>query len=167
VMAEKGAGIGFEIDEFLIKPVKPQDLLAALERIGLATTAERSILIIDDDPSASKVMGPALRASDYQMTAILDAESALASARASPPSAIVLDLMMPGMDGFEFLHRLRNTPKGRTTPVIVWTSKDLTEAERIRLQSSAFAIIRKGAGSAALLLAELERCLPKRESHGR
>jgi CheY-like chemotaxis protein len=77
----------------------------------------------------------------------------------------VLDLMMPGMDGFEFLHRLRLTPRGRRTPVIVWSSKDLSRPERARLQSSANAIIHKGAGSADLLLAEVERCVPSQRSH--
>jgi CheY-like chemotaxis protein len=91
---------------------------------------------------------------------MLDGESGLAAAREHPPSAIVLDLMMPGMDGFEFLHRFRLTPRGRRTPVIVWSAKDLSRPERARLQASANAIIHKGAGSADLLLAEVQRCVP-------
>jgi len=125
---------------------------------------ERSVLIIDDDPTASKVMAPALRAGHYKMTATLDAETGLAIVLDRAPSAIVLDLMLPGMDGFEFLHRLRATPTGRDTPVIVWTAKDLTGEERARLHASAAAIIHKGKGSATTLLAELERCVAARES---
>jgi PAS domain S-box-containing protein len=160
VLAEKGAGVGFEIHDFLIKPVSPSDLLGALGRLGLAAASRRSLLIIDDDAAASKLVGPALETADFQVTAMFDGETGLAAAREHPPSAIVLDLMMPGMDGFEFLHRFRLTPRGRSTPVIVWTAKDLTDAERMRLQASAHAIIHKGAGSSEELLAELRRCMP-------
>jgi CheY-like chemotaxis protein len=160
VMADEGSGIGFGIQEFLVKPVSPSDLVSALDRIRLPAGSQRSLLIIDDDATASKRMESALITVDYQMTSMLDGESGLAAAREHPPSAIVLDLMMPGMDGFEFLHRFRLTPRGRRTPVIVWSAKDLSRPERARLQASANAIIHKGAGSADLLLAEVQRCVP-------
>jgi hypothetical protein len=56
---------------------------------------------------------------------------------------VVLDLIMPEMNGFEFLKRFRRTNRGRRTPVIVWTSKDLTEMERAELRSSTSAITKK------------------------
>jgi len=75
---------------------------------------------------------------------------------------------MPGMDGFEFLHQFRLTDTGRHTPVVVWTVKDLTNAERVRLQASAQAIVTKGAGSSEALIAELavHLGLPKDGPHG-
>ncbi len=164
VMASEGSGVGSGIQEFLVKPVSPSDLLDALARIGLPPGSERSLLIIDDDASASRRVAPALDAVDYKLTTMLDGESGLAAARAHPPSAILLDLMMPGMDGFEFLHRFRLTPKGRSTPVIVWSAKDLTSEERAQLQASANAIIHKGAGAADRLLAEVARCVPRPRS---
>jgi CheY-like chemotaxis protein len=168
VLAEKGAGVGFEIHDFLIKPVRPEDLLDALARLSLPADSQRSLLIVDDDVDASRLVQPALKTLDFQVTARFDGETGLAEAKEHPPSAVVLDLMMPGMDGFEFLHRFRMTPRGRATPVIVWTAKDLSEAERTRLQTSAHAIIQKGNGSTDELLAELGRCVPpSRSSHGR
>jgi PAS domain S-box-containing protein len=167
VLADRGGGVGFAIHDFLIKPVNPADLVNALGRIAFSTDSERSLLIIDDDPGASKLVTPALRDLDIRVISMLDAETGLEAAREHPPSAIVLDLLMPGMDGFEFLHRFRLTPAGRSTPVIVWTAKDLTAAERARLQASADAIIEKGAASSEALLAELQRCLPSaRGVHG-
>ena len=73
----------------------------------------------------------------------------------------MLDLLMPGMDGFEFLRRFRGTESGRHTPVIVWTVKDLTAEERHRLQASAQAVVLKGAGSTAALLEQLSSLLPR------
>lgn len=66
---------------------------------------------------------------------------------------------MPGMDGFEFLDRYRNTPNGRETPVIVWTNKDLTEDELGRLRASAQSLVLKRDGGVASLLQELKTLL--------
>jgi DNA-binding response OmpR family regulator len=114
------------------------------------------VLIIDDDPGAVRLVEPALREHEFQVTAVCDGASGLKAAAARPPSAVVLDLLMPGMDGFEFLRQFRLTDAGRNTPVIVWTVKDLQNVERVRLQASAQAIVTKGAGSAEALLAELD-----------
>jgi len=75
--------------------------------------------------------------------------------------AVVLDLMMPGVDGFEFLDRFRRLPDGRSTPVIVWTSKDVTADERARLRASAQAVVLKGRGQGPTLLEELQALLPR------
>lgn len=58
---------------------------------------------------------------------------------------------MPEMDGFEFLRRFRATAAGRRTPIIVWTIKDLTPAERVQLLGSVQAVVEKGQGTSALL----------------
>jgi CheY-like chemotaxis protein len=84
----------------------------------------------------------------------------LAAARAGSPSAIVLDLMMPGMNGFEFLDRLRSDPSGRTVPVIVWTVMDLTREQQTRLRASAQAVVSKGNGGSAAVVAQLQSFLP-------
>jgi CheY-like chemotaxis protein len=65
---------------------------------------------------------------------------------------VVLDLLMPGMNGFEFLDQLRQTPAGRAVPVIVWTVKDITEPERVRLRQSAQAVVQKVQGGAGALV---------------
>ncbi|MEP7119573.1 MAG: PAS domain S-box protein [Byssovorax sp.] len=154
VIAEKSAGLGFVIQDFLVKPVRLEELVLALERTRMPA-GERSLLIIDDDPNVAKIVEPSLRALGFQVTVVRDGESGLAAVAAHSPSVVLLDLLMPGMDGFEFLHRFRLTEAGHQTPVIIWTVKDLTSAERARLQASAQAIVLKGAGSADALIAEL------------
>ena len=68
-----------------------------------------------------------------------------------PMSAVVLDLVMPEMDGWEFLRRFRAAGGAVRTPVIVWTARDLSAAERGALRASADGVVRKGDGSAALV----------------
>jgi CheY-like chemotaxis protein len=72
---------------------------------------------------------------------------------------VVLDLLMPGMDGFAFLDHFRRTDVGRRTPVIVWTVKELTEADRARLRATAQGVILKSQGGVAPLLEELRKYL--------
>jgi CheY-like chemotaxis protein len=64
------------------------------------------------------------------------------------------------MDGFTFLERLRRTAAGHRTPVIVWTVKDLSADERRRLKASAQAVVQKGQGGTAALLAQLQAYVP-------
>jgi len=73
------------------------------------------------------------------------------TAEADPPAAVILNPLMPGADGFEFLTRFRSTAAGRRTPVIVWTNKDLTLEDRTRLRVCAQAVVPKGAGANALI----------------
>jgi CheY-like chemotaxis protein len=84
---------------------------------------------------------------------------ALDAARADPPAAIVLDLIMPELDGFQFLRQLRADRATRATPVIVWTVKDLSADEADRLAGLVRRVVQKGT-HAAELLRELETVLP-------
>ena len=79
-----------------------------------------------------------------------NATDGLEAAAREKPALIVLDLIMPGVDGLAFLARFRTEAEGNRTPVIVWTSKDLTREELKRLRASAQAVVRKGEGAAAL-----------------
>ena len=81
-------------------------------------------------------------------------------AQANPPAVVIVDLLMPGVDGFEFIARLRDTPTGRYVPIIVWTVKDLDADERRRLQSSSVTIISKRSGGSLTLVEELRRMYP-------
>ena len=151
VVAEKGVGIGFPIHDVLVKPVDAADLLASIGGAGVLPDGTHKVLAVDDNPRDLRLLGEVLRQLGYRPICQPDGESALAAAAAERPSAIVLDLVMPGVDGFEFLRRLRQTADGRRTPVIVWTSKDLTAEERAGLRAAAQAVVAKGNGTSALL----------------
>ncbi|HYX21623.1 MAG TPA: response regulator, partial [Thermoanaerobaculia bacterium] len=151
VVAQAGAVVGFHVDDILAKPVRGEDLTAALERAGVAPNGSRPIFVVDDDAQDRKLAGGILSRLGYRTVGFSTAGAALEAAEQGPPAAVVLDLLMPDIDGFEFLRRFRTTPAGRRTPVIVWTSRDIDRSERIRLEALAQAVVPKSGGSAALL----------------
>ena len=79
------------------------------------------------------------------------------------PIAVILDLIMPGVDGFEFLERFRRMDAGRRTPVIIWTVKDLSAHDHSRLRETAQAIVVKGEEGSSLLR-QLNSFLPRHAS---
>lgn len=157
VVAEKGIGAGFAIQDYLVKPLRADELLATLRSVQRQPSSERpAILVVDDDPKALKLMELHLQQLGCAVIARMSGKSGLEAVAEVPLGAVVLDLTMPEMDGFEFLVRLRQMDRGRTLPVIVWTSKDLTTEERDRLASAAQALILKGQTGAQALLDELK-----------
>jgi DNA-binding response OmpR family regulator len=155
VVAEKGVAAGYAIHDYLVKPVRADQLLASLQRAGVEPAGARAILVVDDDLPAQRLMETTLQALGYRSMTAPDAEQGLRIAADQPPAAVVLDLMMPGMDGFEFLDRFKQTQTGQATPVIVWTAKDLTADDYARLSSAAHAVVLKSDGGTRSLIEEL------------
>jgi PAS domain S-box-containing protein len=159
IVAEKGLGAGFHVHDILLKPVQGEDLLASLRGAGIAPHGARPILVIDDDSVALKFAERTLHELGYRAICRLGGAAGLAAAATESPAAVILDLLMPEMDGLAFLHAFRRTVAGRTTPVIVCTVKDVTRKERDQLQALAEAVVLKGDGAEALL-AELQTYVP-------
>jgi DNA-binding response OmpR family regulator len=109
-----------------------------------------TVLVVDDDPQALKLSERALRELGYHPVCRSDVEGGLQAAAEQLPVAVVLDLVMPELGGFEFLQRFRRTELGRRTPVIIWTVKDLTREERDHLRVAAQAVVAKSTGVDAL-----------------
>jgi CheY-like chemotaxis protein len=150
VLSDKGVAAGFAVHEILVKPIRPGELLASLERAGIIDGA-RSILVVDDNPKDLKLAEKTLKDEGYRPLCRSDVDGALETAAKELPAAVILDLMMPDHDGFDFLNRFRELPRARHVPVIVWTGKDLTKTERQKLVSSAQGIVLKGDGPGTLL----------------
>jgi CheY-like chemotaxis protein len=164
VVAEKGAVAGFRVSDVLAKPLDTQALLAALRRAGVSPDRAGAVLVVDDDEGSLKLMEATLGRSGYETICRRDGEAALKAAAESPLIAVVLDLIMPEVDGFEFLERFRKTEAGQSTPVIVWTVKDLTDHDEARLRQTAQAVVMKGSDGAAALVRELDAVLPRRQA---
>jgi threonine synthase len=122
---------------------QPQEgLLAALHRLDERV---RSIAIVDDNPDAARLIRRILQAQgSYDIQQAGDGRSGLALIRAQHPDLVVLDLMMPEMDGFAVLDALRADAATQDIPVIVVTAKLLTPAERERLNGQIGALLQKG-----------------------
>jgi PAS domain S-box-containing protein len=162
VVAERGAIAGFAVHDFLVKPIDTGALLSSLNRAGVRPEQSGSVLVVDNDENSLKLMAAALTQLGFRPICMQDAEEALRLTGTAPPAAVVLDLRMPGMSGFEFLDRLRGSPATRLTPVLIWTVKDLSSEEQARLSRSAQAIVRKGHGGIPALLEDLRRFLSAR-----
>jgi Amt family ammonium transporter len=127
------------------KPVDRAHLVKIVaQHIG---TGSGRILVVDDEPDVRKRSVRALHAVGYVVIEAEDGAEALALAAEDPPDLVLLDLLMPVMDGFEFLDRFRRTEHGRSVPVIVVTAKDLDAAERERLLGVTSGVVQKTGGS--------------------
>jgi signal transduction histidine kinase len=114
------------------------------------------VLVVDDDPDSRRVAANFLAEARLHVREAPDGESALAEMHRSPPDVVVLDLMMPVLDGFGVLATMRADPDLAALPVVVLTAKSLTEAERRFLARTAVRVLQKGehrlAAVAALVL---------------
>ena len=164
VVAEQGSVAGFRVQDYLNKPVDGRDLLEALERAAVPPDRKGKILVVDDDPAAHRLMLATLEKLGYQVCCSSSGEDALALAARERPRAIVLDLMMPGMDGFEFLVRFRAASQHRSVPVIVWTMKDLDVEDHRKLRQLAQRVIAKSDWTPPAFLEELRGLIAEQRS---
>ena len=129
---------------YLTKPIDPARLAAILRKhTHIGRTAP--VLVVDDDPAARDMTRRLLKREGWDVVEAENGRVALQRVAERTPSLIVLDLMMPEMDGFDLITTLRNTRTWQAIPIVVVTAKDLTEAESQRLNGSVERILRKAA----------------------
>jgi CheY-like chemotaxis protein len=166
VVADAKLVAGFAVHDVLKKPLEPQSLLGALERAGVRPDRPGGILVVDDDPSSLRLMDATLSQLGFAAITRSSGAAGLEAAAQLRPSAVVLDLMMPGMDGVEFLDHFRRMPAHARTPVLIWTMKDLTAAEHEQLRQSAQGVVSKNGNTPSTVIAQLRALLPEdREVH--
>ena len=140
---------------FLLKPVDRAELRRTLERTAGHPQAAGHMLVVDDDPDTLELIVEMLESGGYEVQTATNGREALDEIARALPEAIVLDLMLPEMDGFEVVHRLSLNPDWREIPVILLTARDLSHEERRALDMGTSRIIQKGNYSRDELLAEL------------
>ncbi len=121
------------VTDYLLKPIDHIRLLDTLES-RLHVSTKPKILVVEDDVNAREIMGRLLQQHDWTVVLAANGQQALDYIKNSIPQLIVLDLMMPGMDGFEFVEILRQTPDWRNIPIIIVTAKTLTAKDQQRLK---------------------------------
>jgi threonine synthase len=137
----------------------PEDgLLSALAQLDQRVT--REVLIVDDHPEARRLLRRILNAHvEYEIREAASGSEALRDAVEHPPDLMILDLMMPGLDGFAVLDAIRKQPSTAAIPVVVVTAKELTPAEERRLQGRIRRLMTKGEFLSEDLLGEIDRAL--------
>ena len=111
----------------------------------------RRILLVDDEPSILKVVGRRLELAGYEVVTALDGEEGLSKAKLGRPDAIILDLMMPKLNGFEVCAQLKGDPAHQHIPIIIFTAKGKEMDERLCREIGADAYISKPMQATALL----------------
>ena len=147
----------FAIADVFSKPLRGEEVLQAMRRLKLVDRPGVRVMVIDDDPLALALMQSTLEVAGVRPVCVQDGRAALRLLRTQVPDAVVLDLMMPGFDGFAVLEALSAMPALRDTPVFIWTSMLLTDDEFAQLSRSAQAILSKGGGAVLHLLERLRR----------
>ena len=160
VVTERGAAAGVAVHDVLAKPLEESAMLKSLERAGVRSERSGHVLVVDDDHGSSKLMAATLARLGYRSVPVPRGAEGLRLSAEAPPMAVILDLLMPEMDGFEFLERFRQLPRCRSVPVIVWTVKDLTMEDHRRLRSTVQGVLQKGQDAGAAVLEALRSFLP-------
>ncbi len=154
IVDDKNVGFAIGATEYLTKPIN-WDRLSAILRKYRHESGARPILVVEDDAAMREVLQRNLRKANCSVVTAENGRVALELMETSTPSLILLDLMMPHMDGFEFITELRKNPKWHSIPIVVITAKDLTVEDRLRLNGFVAKILEKGAVSRDVLLAEV------------
>ncbi len=155
ISADRGIGSGFGIQEYLVKPVQAEAVLACLGRAGVVPSGHGYVLLVDDDTSSLRLLEALLSRSGFRTECVTDGGQALAAVQRAMPRLIILDLLMPVMNGMQFIDQLRGAENGRDVPVILWTVKDLGVEERQRVSALVQGIVMKDADGAEALLRAL------------
>jgi CheY-like chemotaxis protein len=158
IVEDRGLGYALGAADYLTKPIDRARLVAALRR-HCRDRADCVALIVEDDPATREAVRRALEHDGWTVHEAENGQVALERLAAGLPGVILLDLMMPTMDGFELVAELRTRPEWREIPVVVMTAKDLTDEDRKRLNGSVRAIVQKAGHSRDTFLAEVRDLL--------
>ncbi|MCI0801416.1 MAG: response regulator, partial [Chloroflexi bacterium] len=154
IVDQKNLGYALGAAEYLTKPIDRGRLLSVLNKYKQDTT-NGPVLVVDDDPAVREMVRRMLQKEGWEVALAENGRIALDMLDETAPSLILLDLMMPEMDGFEFIEELRRDDRWKRLPVVVVTAKDITAEDRQRLNGYVEKVVQKGSYSAESLLTEL------------
>ena len=151
IVDDKNLGYALGASDYLTKPIDRERLVTVLRQYR----RDRPVLVVDDDAGVRQLLRRMLEPEGYTVIEAENGRVAFERLREISPSVILLDLMMPEMDGFEFVGEFRRHEAWRTIPIVVVTAKDLTHEDRDRLNGSVQRILQKGTHGRDQLLAEV------------
>jgi signal transduction histidine kinase/DNA-binding response OmpR family regulator len=160
MLSDRGIGLSLGAVEVLTKPVERAQLTALIHNL---VRREGPVLVVEDDAGAREMIRQTIEKMSLPVAEADNGVAALGWLGEHPaPAVILLDLMMPEMDGFEVLDALAAHPQWREIPVIVITAKQLTAAERERLLGQARKVIEKGGASRLDIVAAINEAVRRR-----
>jgi len=144
--------------DYLAKPYDRTELIKKVHRL-LPDLPGKKLLVVDDDPNVRTMLGKILREEGAEVQEAPDGQRALDSMAEMPPDLVLLDLMMPGMSGFEVVARMRATPATTSIPVIIVSAKELTPEDVLTLNGHIQRFIAKGKLDATGLVSAIRQVL--------
>lgn len=155
-MNDRSLGVALGAADYLVKPIAKDKLLAIMGKYWCPSPSCQ-VLIVDDDEDSKQLVGSIFEKGGWKIATASDGAEALRLLEQEEPTLILLDLMMPIMDGFEFTTTLRRNPQFAKIPIVVLTAKDITAEDRARLEGGVKKVLHKGAITGQELLKELRQ----------
>lgn len=163
IVTDRQRGYALGAYQVLQKPIQQGELLAVLNGLGLGDKGQPcTILLVDDDPKAVKLLSAHFKDSNFQLEHAYGGREAIEKVRLCPPDLLILDLMMPEVDGFAVVEALKSQAQTAQLPILILTAKHVSAEDRQRLNGFVIDIMEKSSFDASQLLLEVERALGKR-----
>jgi signal transduction histidine kinase/DNA-binding response OmpR family regulator len=160
IVDQKQVGFALGAADYLIKPVRKPTLLEAIRRhVPAPADEDSSILLVDDDPKALELLEEALRSAGYEVQSVRSGARALEVLANKVVGAILLDLLMPGIDGFQVIRHVRQEPTLKDLPILVMTAKNLSREEIALLNRETQGLLQKDSSWKHQLVAEVGRVI--------
>jgi CheY-like chemotaxis protein len=154
IVDDKGMGYALGAADYLTKPIDWERLPDTLRKYQQARP-QCPVLVVEDDADLREMMRRTLENGGWAVIEAANGRVALERLIEQRPELILLDLMMPEMDGFQFLEEVRTHEEWRSIPIVVVTAKDLTEEDHRRLSASVARVLQKGLYSREEMLREV------------
>lgn len=158
VTEERQLAFGLGAVDHLVKPIDKEALLTSLQSLKLPSRdGSPRILVVDDDPQTVRLLSTVLTNDGYEVLKVYGGSEAIEIAISQSPDLIILDMMMPQVDGFQVIQHLTGDPRTCDIPIIICTALDLTDADRDRLNGQIQSVIRKTGNVKEELLTTIKR----------
>ncbi|PYN95614.1 MAG: hypothetical protein DMD91_24240 [Candidatus Rokuibacteriota bacterium] len=154
IVDDRNLGYALGATDYLTKPIDRERLAAVVRKYRRAERPD-TVLVVEDDATTRSLLRRLLESEGWTVVEAENGRRGLDVFAGTRPALILLDLMMPEMDGFQFVAELKRSPEGRAVPIVVLTAKDVTAEERVRLTGSVEVILQKGAASRDAILGEV------------
>jgi signal transduction histidine kinase/DNA-binding response OmpR family regulator len=150
-------GFALGASDYLVKPLDRQQLNAVLAKYGGSKKEDLLAMVVEDDSESLEITSRTLERDGWKVIRATNGREALDRLNESTPTLIILDLMMPIMDGFEFIEAVRSNPLWESLLIVILTAKDITDADREQLNGHVSKIYQKPGGEPKDMLEELHR----------
>jgi signal transduction histidine kinase/CheY-like chemotaxis protein len=157
MVENRDLGIALGADDYFVKPVDRERLLARLREIARGESEPKCLLIIDDDPAVHALLDEDLAGLGFEIVRAYDGAAGLQRAEERLPDVVILDLMMPGMSGLEVADALKQNARTANIPIVVLTSNEVTNEDRDQLHAKVATLVPKGNSAREQLVREIRR----------